>query len=164
MDGPVRDCVVVIGPEMIPFVFYLPVCLFNDFPCQSSQVQLSLIFRERIRFGIIYYGLPIALGVMASAGAIAGIGALLGQSIGAAINAVMVGPQGAADMMRSLGLETGAGPAAQSGYWFGIIASTLCISVFNVLIMAGMGALGGLLWWQFTGSKGAGGTGESIIE
>ncbi len=89
----------------------------------------------------------------AYAGVIAGIGAFLGQAIGAIINSIIVGPEGAADMMQSLGLPTTYGYGFGTGYWIGIIGSTLCISLLNILIMAGMGALGGLLWWQFIGSK-----------
>ena len=96
---------------------------------------------------------PRAVTRGAYSGAIAGIGAFLGQAIGATINAVLVGPSGAADIARSFGFQAFSG--FDSGYWIGMVASTVCISVFNVLLMAGMGALGGLLWWQFIGRENA---------
>jgi hypothetical protein len=88
-------------------------------------------------------------------GAIAGVGAFLGQSIGATINGLIVGPAGSAQLGRSFGFSEFAfnSNSWETGYWVSLIGSTVCISLFNILIMAGMGAVGGLLWWQFAGSK-----------
>lgn len=92
----------------------------------------------------------------AFSGAISGVGAFLGQSIGAAINGLVVGPTEAAIIMEGfLGFpETIFNTYSwNTQYWISLIGSTVCISLFNILLMAGMGAIGGLLWWTFTGNK-----------
>lgn len=87
----------------------------------------------------------------ALAGAIGGAGGLLGQLIASAINAVLVGPEGAMQLMRQLGIDPGA--AGAQGYWGGLIGGTCCFGLLDVALMAGLGALGGLLWWQLVGQK-----------
>ena len=92
----------------------------------------------------------------AIAGAIGGAGALIGQAVGAVINSQLVGPGGAIKLIRQLGIQlpSGATPAdIATGYWGGVIGSTCCLGLFDVALMAGLGALGGLLWWQMSGSK-----------
>ncbi|NCQ35045.1 hypothetical protein GW813_08230 [bacterium] len=92
----------------------------------------------------------------AIAGAIGGAGALIGQAVGAVINSQLVGPGGAIQLIRQLGIQlpSGATPAdIATGYWGGVIGSTCCLGLFDVALMAGLGALGGLLWWQVAGSK-----------
>jgi len=86
----------------------------------------------------------------AVSGAIGGLGALLGQLVGAVLNVILVGPQGAADLLRQMGIETS---GRMGGYWAGVIVSATCFSVLDVALMAGMGSLGALLWWQITGKK-----------
>ncbi len=93
----------------------------------------------------------LAIRRAASAGGIAGVGAVLGQAIGAVINANLVGPEGAARLVQEWGLPVE--PGFEGGYWVGVTLSTVCLGLLNVLIMAGMGALGGLLWWQWVGAK-----------
>jgi len=95
----------------------------------------------------------------AIAGAIGGAGALIGQAVGAVINSQLVGPGGAIQLIRQLGIQlpSGATPAdIATGYWGGVIGSTCCLGLFDVALMAGLGALGGLLWWQMSGSKRSG--------
>ncbi len=90
------------------------------------------------------------------AGAIGGIGALIGQGVGAVINSQLVGPGGAIQLIRQLGIQMplGTTPAdIARGYWVGVIGSTVCLGLFDIALMAGLGALGGLLWWQISGSK-----------
>jgi len=92
----------------------------------------------------------------AFAGAIGGIGALIGQAVGAVINSQLVGPGEAIRLIRQLGIQLplGTTPAdIATGYWGTIIGSTGCLGLFDVALMAGLGALGGLLWWQMSGSK-----------
>ena len=92
----------------------------------------------------------------AIAGAIGGAGALIGQAVGAVINSQLVGPGGAIQLIRQLGIQlpSGATPTdIATGYWGGVIGSTCCLGLFDVALMAGLGALGGLLWWQVAGSK-----------
>ncbi|RJP49290.1 MAG: hypothetical protein C4583_12915 [Anaerolineaceae bacterium] len=84
----------------------------------------------------------------AFAGLLAGIGAVLGQIVGAVINGASVGPEGAMQIMRQLGLSGGAGDVSIV-YWTSLVVSTACFAILNLGLMAGMGALGGLLWNQF---------------
>lgn len=89
----------------------------------------------------------------AIAGAIGGVGALLGQAMGAVINGFMVGPEGAMDLGRQLGIDMPSGMDAMGGYWFGVIGTGCCLGIFDLMLMAGLGAVGGLLWWQITGKN-----------
>ena len=85
------------------------------------------------------------------AGVIGGIGALLGQAIGAAINASMVGPDQALELMRQWGFDTQFSGDYETSYWLALAGSACCMGILDVVLMAGLGALGGLLWWQITG-------------
>lgn len=84
----------------------------------------------------------------ALAGLLAGIGAALGQVAGAIVNGVSVGPEGAMRIMRQFGVY-GSGGDVSSAYWISLVVSTACFVLLNIGLMAGMGALGGLLWNQF---------------
>jgi hypothetical protein len=88
----------------------------------------------------------------ALAGVIGGGGTFLGQMVGAIINAIFVGPEKAAQIVHDWGLLST--PASSPAlYWIGFFGSNLCVVIISVLLMAGMGALGGLLWWQTTGKN-----------
>jgi hypothetical protein len=91
----------------------------------------------------------------AIAGAIGGVGGLLGQMIGAVINGLVVGPEKAAQIsgpiIESLGLP--AGTLDSSSYWLSTIGINCCLGLVGIGIMAGLGALGGLIWWSTTGKK-----------
>ncbi len=89
----------------------------------------------------------------AIAGGIGGVGALLGQFAGAGLNAWLVGPEKAAQIMEQLGVDAGGQAGFGSGYWIGIVGSAVCVGLLDVALMAGFGAVGGLLWWQITGKK-----------
>lgn len=87
----------------------------------------------------------------ATAGVISGVGAIIGQIIGALINANIVGPEGVMNMLGQLNI-----PASSDvmNYYTPIVyGSAFCIGVFNLIMMAGLGALGGLLWFQINGRK-----------
>jgi hypothetical protein len=87
----------------------------------------------------------------AGAGAIGGIGAILGQFIGAAINAKLVGPESTLNMLHQLNIPTS---GDISGYYlYAVYGSACCLGLLNVLLMAGLGALGGYLWHQMNGRK-----------
>ena len=82
----------------------------------------------------------------AAAGALGGAGALLGHLLGGAANALLVGPEGAVETLRGLGL-----PAADltPGMYYGVtFGLAVCLGLIEIALMAGVGALGGLLWWQ----------------
>jgi hypothetical protein len=87
----------------------------------------------------------------AIAGAVGGAGALLGHLIGGAINAMLVGPAGGAAIAQQLGLPvTSDYPAAYYGATAGIAC---CFGLGEVALMAGLGALGGMLWFRLSGQK-----------
>lgn len=86
----------------------------------------------------------------AKAGAIAGAGSLLGQMIGAVINGFVVGAEGVARIYRDLGIPFDIN--AQSYWLYNIGGNCLCALV-NLGLAAGLGALGGLLWYQIAGKK-----------
>ena len=89
----------------------------------------------------------------AGAGALGGLGAIIGQIIGTAVNALMVGPEGAAQFAEIVGLPTGDPASFETGYWGGLIGSACCFGILDIALMAGLGALGGLLWWQTMGKN-----------
>ncbi len=83
----------------------------------------------------------------ALAGLIGGVGALLGQAGGSVVNGIMVGPEGTAQLLRQMGLPSAGGDTA-SIYWVSLILSTVCLGLLDLALMAGTGALGGMLWHQ----------------
>ncbi len=87
-------------------------------------------------------------------GAIGGVGAILGQIIGTVINVAIVGPQGLQQMYERLGVPTGSMDLGRT-YWIGAIGGAACFSLLDIVLMAGFGALGGLLWWQSSGKNAA---------
>ncbi len=88
----------------------------------------------------------------AISGAIAGAGAILGQIVGAIINSTLVGPENLQAIYEKLGVPTSGMNLAQT-YWIGMVGGTACFSVLDVLVMAGFGAVGGLLWWRTAGQR-----------
>jgi hypothetical protein len=87
----------------------------------------------------------------AGAGAIGGIGAILGQFIGAAINAQLVGPEKTMNLLRQLNLPI---TGDVTGYYsYAVYGSAFCLGLLNIILMAGLGALGGYLWLQMNGRK-----------
>jgi hypothetical protein len=87
------------------------------------------------------------------AGLLGGIGMLVGQIIGAASNAVLVGPEGTARLLAQMGLFAGGPAQIAEFYWIVLTLSTACLVVFDVALMSGFGALGGLLWWKMGGNR-----------
>ncbi len=85
-------------------------------------------------------------------GAIGGIGAILGQIIGAVINSSIVGPEGLQKIYETFGIPTASMDLGRT-YWIGVVGGTLCFSVIDIVVMAGFGAVGALLWWQTTGKN-----------
>ncbi len=88
----------------------------------------------------------------AGGGAIAGVGALIGGMIASVINVLVVGPQGAAELMRQLGLDTGPAPDPVV-YYASAFGTACCIGLFNIALMAGLGALGSMLWRKTSGNQ-----------
>jgi hypothetical protein len=137
---------------LVAFVAIILVSLITPFctPCLALLVgalagYLACVFDKPVEKSV-------AVKKGALAGLLGGIGAILGQIVGSIINGATVGPQGAADLLRQLGLSTG-GASMDSTYWIALVISTLCFGLLNIGIMAGMGALGGLLWNSFNNKQ-----------
>lgn len=95
----------------------------------------------------------------ALAGTLGGAGALLGHLVGGLLAAATVGPQGALDLARQLGLDLGSTSGSPVIFYASASATACCFGLVEVVLMAGLGALGGLLYWQMTGKNQAGGLG-----
>jgi hypothetical protein len=87
----------------------------------------------------------------ALAGLFGGLGMLLGQMAGSALNTALVGPTGAIEILQQFGIPKGSG--TETGYYAGVLASVCCIGLLNVDLAAGLGALGSLLWWEVSGKN-----------
>lgn len=85
--------------------------------------------------------------VGAQAGAIATAGSLVGQMIGAVINGFLVGPEGLAELYLQLGLPV----PDRNTYWLYNLGGNCVCALLNVALGAGLGAVGGLLWYQMAG-------------
>jgi hypothetical protein len=95
---------------------------------------------------------PTATKSGAIAGLLGGVGVVLGEMVGAVINGFAVGPEMVSQIMQNLGIAGGM-PLNQTTYWAANLAMNLCLSLFSVALMAGLGALGGLLWWNTNGKR-----------
>ena len=137
---------------LVAFVLTLGLTLITPFctPC------LALFVGTLAGYLAVVFDKPVdksaAVKKGALAGALGGIGAILGQIVGAIINGATVGPKGTADLLRQLGMSTG-GADMTITYWIAMVASTLCFGLLNIGIMAGMGALGGMLWNSFNNKQ-----------
>ncbi len=90
----------------------------------------------------------------AGSGAIAGVGAWLGHIFGGLGSAAFVGPEGSVEMLRNLGVDLGAAGAVDPTMYY--VSATLtgcCFGLVEVALMAGLGAVGGILWWNMTGKN-----------
>ena len=86
----------------------------------------------------------------AKAGAIAAVGGMVGQMIGAVINGLIVGPGGVAEIYRQFDIQV---PMTPQYYWVANLGSNCLCAVVNVALGAGLGAIGGLLWYQISGKN-----------
>jgi hypothetical protein len=86
-------------------------------------------------------------------GLLGGVGMLLGQVLGAVLNAMLIGPEGAARLLSQMGLFAGGPAQIANMYWIVTVLSTACLVVVDIALMAGFGALGGLLWWKMNQGK-----------
>ncbi len=121
-----------------------PICV----PC------LALVAGIAAGYLACIFDKPLTSGGAAKAGAIAGAiggaGALLGQIIGSILNSIWVDPQTVIDLMEQLGL-----PAAYDPGMVRItqIGGGVCFGLLDIVLMAGLGALGGILWQQIAGKN-----------
>jgi hypothetical protein len=95
----------------------------------------------------------------AGAGAVGGAGALIGHVVGGMATALIFGPESSAELMRQFGFDVPASAASGGpAFYATAFGTSCCFGLFEVALMAGLGALGGLLWYQMTGKNMAGGT------
>lgn len=90
----------------------------------------------------------------AGAGAVGGVGGFIGQIVGSLLNAAVVGPEASAEILRQFGVE-GVDGSNVAAYYFGAFGTGCCLGLGAIAIMAGLGALGGILWWQLSGKNSA---------
>jgi hypothetical protein len=89
----------------------------------------------------------------AKAGAIATAGNLLGQMVGTAIQVLVIGPEAAADFARELGLPIGDPTAFGTTYYLGAFGGGCLCGLVGIALGAGLGAVGGILWYQISGQS-----------
>lgn len=94
----------------------------------------------------------LAVRAGAGAGAIGGVGALLAHLIGGAITAATTGAENAALIAELMGV-TGNPADNPIAFYGGALGAACCMGLFEVALMAGVGALGGLLWYQMSGKN-----------
>lgn len=96
-------------------------------------------------------GRAVQRGVLA--GVIAGVGVVLGQTIGTLVNAYMLGPSASLAMAEQLGFNAGGASVDPTVFYLTSGATGCCFGLFSLVLMAGLGALGGVIWWQTTGKN-----------
>ncbi len=89
----------------------------------------------------------------ALAGLIAGAGALIGQTLGAVGNAAMMGPEASMALVEQLGVDVGNAAVDPTMFYVSALGTGCCIGLFSLVLMAALGALGGVIWWQTTGKN-----------
>ena len=134
--GALATCTVLLSPLCVPCV-----ALFLGL----GTGYLSGVFDRPGENGL-------AAKAGAGAGAIGGLGSLIGHLLGGAINSVVAGPDATRDLLREFGLPS-SGDGFTGGYYLGVFGGGFCLGVFEIALMAGLGALGGILWWQMTGKN-----------
>jgi hypothetical protein len=132
-------------------VFGLGITLLFPYctPCAAIVIGLGVGFLACVWDKPIDSAAGAGLG--AKAGAIAGAGHLVGQLLGMLLNGLLVGPEGAADTLAQLGIDV---PSMDANmYWISQIVINGGCGLTNIAVAAGLGALGGLLWYQTTGKN-----------
>lgn len=84
----------------------------------------------------------------AVAGIITGFGVVLGQMLATVVNAILVtNSEQLPILMRELGLAELI-ITDSNQYWQATLTANSICSMFNLLMIAGLGAVGGLIWFQ----------------
>ena len=94
-----------------------------------------------------------ALQRAAGAGAIAGVGALVGQMAGGALNSLIYDPQTIESLFDSLGLYDSYVYVDSDTFLLYSILIGCCLGIINIALMALFGAFGGFLWFRTSGQK-----------
>jgi hypothetical protein len=136
---------VVGGVFGLGITLVVPYCT----PCAALVVGLGVGFLACMWDKPSTGGSGAGLG--AKAGAIAGVGHLGGQLLGMIANGILVGPEGAAEVLVQLGLDTTTMDPAT--YWISQAIINGGCGITNIAVAAGLGALGGLLWFGTMGKS-----------
>ncbi len=137
----------------IAFVFSLVITLLSPFFLPCITPLLGIVAGYIAGVFEPFFTKKDAIKLATKAGALAGIGMLVGQIFGAIINGLLVGPEGVVVLLNGLGMPVSSPEQMENLYWTTLTLSTACISLFNIALWAGVGALGGLLWWQMSGKE-----------
>jgi hypothetical protein len=145
-----RKAVLIVG--IASFFVFLGVTLFLP-PCALCIAMLAGAVAGWLA---VLWGQPIdenqASGIGAKAGALAGIGALVGQLVGGVLNALLVSPQDAIEILKSLGIPSSdLVMASNAAYYLGAIGGEVCCGLLNIGLFAGLGALAGFLYFRSSG-------------
>jgi hypothetical protein len=124
----------------------LPYCV----PCVALLLGLAAGYVAGV-FGKPA-GQPLAVRAGAIAGVIASIGVVIGEMAGAVINASFVKPENLQQLLQTLGISGGI-TMTSNQIWASQLGVNCFLSLVSVALMAGLGALGGLLWWNGSGKK-----------
>jgi len=122
----------------------LPICV----PCLAVMAGVGAGYLAGVLDKPLTSGDSAKVGAIA--GAIGGAGALFGQIIGGILNAILVDPQQMMRMMEQLGFPMAYDPNL---LFVGQIGGGVCFGLLDIILMAGLGALGGILWQQIAGKK-----------
>jgi hypothetical protein len=130
----VATLLLALGTTLISPICSICVAVFAGL---AAGYLANVFDKPRTPEGIIGRG--------AGAGAIAGAVAIIGQMIGAVINASTVDAAIINEMF-------GEPIMTDQTLWVAQLGVGVCIGLFNVAIMAGLGAAGALIWRQMRGN------------
>ena len=136
---------------VIGFIYVMGITLISPF--------CTLCFTPLLGISIGYLAnrfdkppkVEASLGSGAIAGAMTGFGALLGQMLAAVVNGILVTNW---EELPALFKQMGFGQIPdQSQYWQTTLTANSFCSLLNLGIIAGLGAVGGLIWFQQQSKK-----------
>jgi hypothetical protein len=142
-----RKAVLIVG--IASFFVFLGITLLFP-PC---AVCLALLSGAIAGWLAVLWSQPQdenqASSIGAKAGALAGVGALVGQVAGGVLNALLVSPQDAIEVLKGLGIPS-SDLAVTSGatYYLGAIGGEACCGLLNIGLYAGLGALAAFLYYK----------------
>ena len=130
------------------FIYVMSLTLLSPF--------CTLCFTPLLGLGVGYLAgwCPIEGGYQTSllrgavAGVISGLGVVVGQMLATVVNAILVtNSEELPRLLRQIGLSDLI-ITDSNQYWQATLTANSICSVFNLVIIAGLGAVGGLLWFQ----------------
>jgi hypothetical protein len=140
----------IFGAVMFVLALVITLILPYCVPCAALLVGLAAGYVAGVYLKPAEQNLATRSGAIA--GAVAGIGVILGEMIGAVINGATVGPEKIMQIFQQFGINTGF-QMTTTEYWASQLGINFCISLVSVILMAGLGALGGLIWWNSKGKQ-----------